>query len=539
MYDCSTVTSSHLLYQLYVLLLMRLMNLDGVKYRLHANQIRPYNVRADEVTFDSRAFDDQSKPKANVVKFPQVEDGNNYDGLCEMFKFDSNVQAFIVSTCVHDEDTDFGELQPCELRLASDLTDSMTESGVSLPSQKIDLNSLAHLTETQQKELLEVLDKYPDVFDDEPGLCKIFEHKIPVTPDFKPKRLKGYCVPEKLKPEVDRQITGMLNRGIIRRYTFPMASPIICVLKGPGGKDGVRIVCDFRYLKRFTVSDAYPIVDIQDIIQRIGNSTFLSTFDCSCGYHQTLISPSDRWQTGFIFDNELYEWNRTAFGHKSSGCTFCRNLQYVHQPLKRFAEANVDDAVVHSGEWQRHLEHINTFLLTMREFGITLKLKKCQFALSEIKFCGQLVGSGTRRADPDKISAIKKLKLCGLKPLSYGYSNSHGCSFGDNKTEITSPGDGRVDGPGPNHSERGDPRSTPALEALTAKGSTHTSHPMTNETAVEPPCGGRTNGDRDSIAGEEDTGNDLTATQRTETLTELRRQTDSTVNTELTADAKR
>ena len=144
------------------------VDLDGVKYRLHANQIRPYNVRADEVTFDSRAFDDQSKPKANVVKFSQVEDGDNYDGLCEMFKFDSNVQAFKISTCVRDEDTDFGELQPCELCLTGGLTDSMTESGVSLPSQKIDLNSLAHLTETQQKELLDVLDKYPDVFDDEP-----------------------------------------------------------------------------------------------------------------------------------------------------------------------------------------------------------------------------------------------------------------------------------------------------------------------------------------------------------------------------------
>ena len=68
-------------------------------------------------------------------------------------------------------------------------------------------------------------------------------------------------MPEKLKPEVDRQITEMLNRGIISRSTSPMASPIMCVLKGPEGKDGVRIVCDFRYLNRFTISDAYPIVD--------------------------------------------------------------------------------------------------------------------------------------------------------------------------------------------------------------------------------------------------------------------------------------
>ena len=96
-------------------------------------------------------------------------------------------------------------------------------------------------------------------------------------------------------------------------------------------------------------------------------------------------------------------------GLKASGCTFCRNLQYVLQPLKKFAEAYLDDAVVHSGVWQRHLEHINTFVLTMREFGVALKLNKCQLALSDIRFCGQLVGSGTRRADPDKISAIMKL----------------------------------------------------------------------------------------------------------------------------------
>ena len=168
-------------------------------------------------------------------------------------------------------------------------------------------------------------------------------------------------------------------------------------------------MCDFRYLNRYTIDDAYPIVDIQDIIQRIGNSRYLSIFDCSSGYWQTEIAPKDRWKTAFIFENELYQWNRTAFGLKSSGCTFCRNLQYVIKQIRSFTEAYVDDAAVHSGEWQRHLEHIDRYLQTMRESGITLKLRKCQFALPEIKFCGQLVGSGTRRADPDKISAIKKL----------------------------------------------------------------------------------------------------------------------------------
>jgi len=81
----------------------------------------------------------------------------------------------------------------------------------------------------------------------------------------------------------------------------------------------------------------------------------------------------------------------------------------VLRPIKAFAEAYIDDAAVHSGEWQRHLEHIDEFLQTMRTSGMTLKLKKCEYTLPEIKFCGQLVGSGTRRADPDKIAVIKQL----------------------------------------------------------------------------------------------------------------------------------
>ena len=385
------------------------VDLDGVKYRMHANQLRHYHVRTDEVTFDNRVFDDVDKSNSVVVNFTQIEEGENYDGLCEMFEICSDNHIFRTSTCVREEDTDFGDLQPCELQPTGHTVRSEVKDSSLLPSQRIEENSLLHLSDVEKQQLFAVLDKYPDVFKDEPGICKIFQHEIPVTSDFRPKRLKAYRIPERLKPDVERQLNDMLELGIISRSTSPMASPIVCVLKGPGGKDGVRIVCDFRYLNRYTIDDAYPIVDIQDIIQRIGNSRYLSTFDCSSGYWQTEIAPKDRWKTAFIFENELYQWNRTAFGLKSSGCTFCRNLQYVIKQIRSFTEAYVDDAAVHSGEWQRHLEHIDRYLQTMRESGITLKLRKCQFALPEIKFCGQLVGSGTRRADPDKISAIKKL----------------------------------------------------------------------------------------------------------------------------------
>jgi len=41
-----------------------------------------------------------------------------------------------------------------------------------------------------------------------------------------------------------------------------------------------------------------------------------------------------------------------------------------------------------------HLQQIERFLQRIRETGLTLKLRKCKFAHSEIKFCGKIIGSG-------------------------------------------------------------------------------------------------------------------------------------------------
>jgi len=38
-----------------------------------------------------------------------------------------------------------------------------------------------------------------------------------------------------------------------------------------------------------------------------------------------------------------------------------------------------------------------------------LKLTKCRFAQHSVKFCGEIIGSGLRRPDPEKVSAIHKM----------------------------------------------------------------------------------------------------------------------------------
>lgn len=139
-----------------------------------------------------------------------------------------------------------------------------------LPNQKIDTNSLSHLSEDQKTKLLALLDKYPECFSDKPDLCKVIQHEINVSADFRPKRLRVYRVPESLKPMVEAQSQELLNLGIIKPSKSEMGSPIVCVLKGKDDKDGVRIAVDYRYLNKYCEGDAYPMPEITDLLQKVG-----------------------------------------------------------------------------------------------------------------------------------------------------------------------------------------------------------------------------------------------------------------------------
>jgi len=85
---------------------------------------------------------------------------------------------------IFDEDHDFGEIDVIDSTGKYETNDD-TDRGIiqveTLPSQKIDINSLSCLTEEQQTKLLAVLDKYSCCFSDKPGLCKIIEHEISVS----------------------------------------------------------------------------------------------------------------------------------------------------------------------------------------------------------------------------------------------------------------------------------------------------------------------------------------------------------------------
>ena len=374
---------------------------DGSRRIIHANHLRKFYIRTQCVTYNPCLLVDE---------------------------YDCNTCALI-----SDQDSDFGEL---------DILD-MTDESVSpklLPSQMINISTLSHLSVQQQRELLQLLDHHADCFSDMPGNITCVEHVIELTPGFKPKRMREYKVPESLKVEVENQIEKMLASGIVRESTSPMCSPLVCVLKKDGG---VRLAVDYRYVNSFTVSDAFPIPDIEDVIQKVGGKSFVSTFDCRQGYYQTNVRECDKWLTAFVCMGRLLEFNRTPFGMRNAGQTFVRGTEIILRSLREFTDSYIDDSAVFSNEWYLHLTHVDRFLATLKREGVTLNLSKCCFAQHTVKFCGEIIGSGFRSPDPEKVAVVRNMKIPDTKRQLrsmlgfFSYFRKHIYAFADKAKLLT------------------------------------------------------------------------------------------------------
>ena len=228
------------------------VELDGARYRLHANQLRHFSVRVDEVQIDNCSFVDS-------VSMLNCEMTDSDDELANSEIAVQQTEAATVATCaiVRDEDADFGDIRTCEPHT------ELKSSHMQLPSQRIDLASLNHLTESEQQQLLAVLDKYPDVFRDEPGLYTGVEHSIPLNNDFRPKRMKEYKIPEKIKPEV--HFCGKIVGSGIRRVD-PEKVAAVDTIRVPETKKQVRQVLGFFNFFRDSIPHfaavAKPLTDL-------------------------------------------------------------------------------------------------------------------------------------------------------------------------------------------------------------------------------------------------------------------------------------
>lgn len=158
----------------------------------------------------------------------------------------------------------------------------------------------------------------------------MYKHRIPTNCDF-PISTKQYRIPHHLKPKIEAHIKEGLKSGILKPSESPYNSPIWIVSKkvDAQGNKRWRVVIDFRLLNEKTITDAYPLPSITEILDQLGGSRYFSVFDLASGYHQIEMDPKDSYKTAFSTPQEHWEYTRMLFGLKNAPTTFQRLMDTV------------------------------------------------------------------------------------------------------------------------------------------------------------------------------------------------------------------
>ena len=263
------------------------------------------------------------------------------------------------------------------------------------------------LSQQQRTDLETLLKSFADVIRDVPGRTSLIEHHIR-TGNANPIRLPPYRIPHAYRDAVKEEIEEMLAQGLIEPSTSEWSAPVVLVKK----KDGsMRLCVDYRRLNGVSETDAYPMPRIDELIDRLGKSCFISTIDLTRGYWQVPVTEEARSKTAFSTPYGLYQFNVMPFGLQGAPATFQRLMDQVLRGLDEFSSAYLDDVIVFSTTWDDHMKNLKEVLLRLREAGLSIKLKKCQFGMDHCTYLGHVVGSGEVHPEPTKIHAVRSFPV--------------------------------------------------------------------------------------------------------------------------------
>jgi hypothetical protein len=184
-----------------------------------------------------------------------------------------------------------------------------------------------HLNSEEMKVLVQSCMDYQDVFylqGDKLSSTDAVRHSISMEPGKEPINTRPYRLPETQKLEVDKQVKQLLQDGIIEESNSPWSSPILVIPKkmDASGQQKFRLVVDYRKLNEKTVGNAYPLPDIMEILDQLGQAKYFSCLDLAMGYHQIDMNPNDIDKTAFSTKAGHWAYKRMPFGLKMAPATF-------------------------------------------------------------------------------------------------------------------------------------------------------------------------------------------------------------------------
>ncbi|PIN26423.1 DNA-directed DNA polymerase [Handroanthus impetiginosus] len=256
-----------------------------------------------------------------------------------------------------------------------------------------------------------------------PSFCV---HKILLEDDQKPSVESQRRLNPIMKEVVKKEIIKWLDAGII----YPISdsswvSPVQCIPKKGGitvvpnmhneliptrTVTGWRVCMDYRKLNKATRKDHFPLLFIDQMLDRLAGKEFYCFLDGYSRYNQIAIAPEDQEKTTFTCPYGTFAFRRMPFRLCNAPATFQRCMMAIFTDMvENFLEVFMDDFSVYGNLFDECLNNLSSVLKRCEDTNLVLNWEKCHFMVQEEIVLGHKVSNRGIEVNRAKLETIEKL----------------------------------------------------------------------------------------------------------------------------------
>jgi len=164
---------------------------------------------------------------------------------------------------------------------------------------------------------------------------------------------------------------------------------------------------DYMDLNKAYPKDAYPLPNIDRLVDGVADNKVLNFLDAYSRYNQIPMATTDMTKTAFITDDTNYFYKVMPFGLKNAGATY----QWLMDKVFNHIMGNVSKYT--STSWSSNPRAITNMLRTYPQCFLhydnttsVLNFEKCVFGVDHGKFLGFMLTQRGIEANPEKCKAI-------------------------------------------------------------------------------------------------------------------------------------